>query len=75
MNITTVSTTAINYISISGFCFSSSGNEHLFDIFIKRELGEANHLTLPPNEADALVSLCREMTEKSAMRMKNIIIF
>ncbi len=44
--------------------FSSSGNEHLFDIFYKRELGEANHLTLPPNEADALVSLCREMTEK-----------
>ncbi len=44
--------------------FSSSGNEHLLDIFYKRKPGENNLLTLPPEETEKLVALCHSMTEE-----------
>ena len=43
--------------------FSSAGNEHLFDAFFKRKSGNSNHLSLPPEETEVLISLCHKMTE------------
>ena len=45
--------------------FSASGNERLFDIFYKRELGKNNLLMLPADKTEELFSLCHKLTDES----------
>lgn len=50
--------------------FSSSGNEYLFDTFFKRKSGNANHLTLTPEDTESLISLCHKMTEYEPLQSR-----
>ena len=50
--------------------FSSRGNEYLFDAFFKRKTGNANHLSLTPEDTDTLISLCHKMTENESMQIR-----
>lgn len=43
--------------------FSATGNERLFDIFYKRELGKNNLLMLPADKTEELFSLCHGLTD------------
>lgn len=43
--------------------FSATGNERLFDIFYKRELGKNNLLMLPADKTEELFSLCHNLTD------------
>ena len=43
--------------------FSAAGNERLFDIFYKRELGKNNLLMLPADKTEELFSLCHRLTD------------
>lgn len=43
--------------------FSAAGNERLFDIFYKRELGKNNLLMLPADKTEELFSLCHNLTD------------
>lgn len=46
--------------------FSASGNEGLFDMFYKRQIGKNNLLMLPADKTEEMLSLCRKMTDGSA---------
>lgn len=48
--------------------FSSNGNEGLLDVFFKRQLGEKNLLSLPPEETEELLILLKEMREKNSSK-------
>ena len=43
--------------------FSAKGNERLFDIFYKRQLGKNNLLTLPADKTEKLFSVCHRLTD------------
>ena len=45
--------------------FSYSGNEHLLDLFFKRNAGEKNLLVLSAENSEALINLCYSMLEDS----------
>lgn len=47
------------------FLFSAKGNEHLFDIFFKRERGSGNLLLLSHEKSARLIEICRDMTENT----------
>lgn len=50
--------------------FSSSGNEYLYDIFFNRKSGNSNHLSLSPENIEALISVCYEMTKKEPLQIR-----
>lgn len=57
------------------FLFSAAGNERLFDIFYKRELGKNNLLMLPTDKTKELFSLCHSITEGCADETKKYFLF
>ncbi len=55
------------------FCisFSPLGNEHLFDMFFKRNIGQENCLNLSPEDTEKLISVCHKLTDEDETPTKN----
>ena len=50
--------------------FSPKENEFLLDAFFDRKSGEANHLTLSPEDTEALIAHCHKMTKPEKSEYK-----
>ncbi len=55
--------------------FDPKGNERLFDIFFKRKPGRNNLLILPPDKAEELFSVCREMNRDGSSEAESYYLF